>query len=225
MVSKRLMIGLAVFSMLLVVIVSAQHQDKKPASDLFKAILDGQTQTALALINQGVDVNAKDTTATSTPGSTALMYAAWKGDTVTALLQKGVDVNAKNKYGLTALLRAMNKGHVLIIKALLKQGANIEAKDTIVGMTPLMSAAWNGDTTIMQILLANGANINEQDRGGNTALMDAVIGGHMAATQILLAKGADVTIKNKNGKTALMAAEKTVHPEIGQLLKQAGAKE
>ena len=114
-----MMISIRRFSWLIVVLcimpftAYGQNQDKKPTSDLFKAILDGQNQTALALINQGVDVNAKDITAGSVPGSTPLMYAAWKGDTavVNALLQKGAEVNAQNKYGLTALLRATNKGH------------------------------------------------------------------------------------------------------------------
>jgi len=194
MVSNRLMILFVSLSLLFVVNVCGQSLEGKAGSsgtpDLLKSILDGQPQTALALINQGADVNATDTTTGSAPGSTALMYAAWKGDTaiVNALLQKGAEVNAKNKYGLTALIRAVAKGHTSIVKTLLQKGAVVNVKDNIVGMTPLLSATLHDDTTIMQILLANGANVSAQDNGGNTALMDAVIDGHMVAVQVLLAE-------------------------------------
>src|SRR4030095_5333613 len=56
---------------------------------------------------------------------------------VTALLDKGVDVNAKFRYGMTALFKAAERGHVDIVKLLLARGADIKVKDTFYGATAM----------------------------------------------------------------------------------------
>ena len=88
--------------------------------DLIIAAIGGHTDRVKALLEQGVDVNAKDN-----DGYTALFFAALKGhtDTVKALLEQGADVNAKTNDGLTALLAAKTMGHEEIIRMLKKAGA------------------------------------------------------------------------------------------------------
>lgn len=63
----------------------------------------GGTDTALYLIQKGVDVNAADS-----QGATALLLAAAMGnvDVVKALIAKGANVNAKTDAGLTPLAKA-----------------------------------------------------------------------------------------------------------------------
>src|SRR6266851_7571982 len=58
--------------------------------------------------------------------------AARKGDarTVRAMLAQGVDVNAKTEYGATALSFAADKGHLDVVKVLLRYNADPNIKDT-----------------------------------------------------------------------------------------------
>ena len=45
---------------------------------------------------------------------------------VTALLDKGADVNAKFRYGMTALFKASERGHLEVVKILLAHGADVK---------------------------------------------------------------------------------------------------
>jgi hypothetical protein len=94
--------------------------------DLIDAAQKGDTAGVNALLNEGVDVNAKDKY-----GYTALMYASKEGhtETVKALLEKGADVNAKSKKGTTALIVASDKGRTEIVKLLKEAAAAAEKKE------------------------------------------------------------------------------------------------
>jgi len=71
-------------------------------------------------LNKGADVNAK-----SNDGTSALMYAAWKGnlDIVRELLNKDADFNAKADNGSTALILAAKNGYVDVVQRLKATGA------------------------------------------------------------------------------------------------------
>jgi ankyrin repeat protein len=93
---------------------------------LMQAAREGHTETVKALIEGGVDVNAK------TPkGSTALMFAAREGhtETVKALIDGGTDVNAETEKGTTALMVAARSGYTEIVE-LLKQAGAAELTET-----------------------------------------------------------------------------------------------
>ena len=115
------------------------------SNDNYANILDAMNKMSSlnkAQISFGAgNINAKDKI-----GYTALMCAAWSGnsETVQELLRcDGIDVNAKDKHGYTALMIAARYGNPEKIKALLNcDGIDVNAKDKL-GNTALMYAAWN----------------------------------------------------------------------------------
>lgn len=69
---------------------------------------------------------------------------------VTQLLEKGADIEATdNKYGQTALLFALENGQQAVVEQLLRNNANVNAKDKC-GATPLLLAAEQGHEDIVQ---------------------------------------------------------------------------
>jgi len=87
---------------------------------LILAASEGQTDTVLALLEAGANVNAK-----TDHGVTALMNAVGRGqtETVRVLLDAGADVNAKTEVGATALTVAKRIGRYKSIELLMKAGA------------------------------------------------------------------------------------------------------
>jgi ankyrin repeat protein len=81
------------------------------------------------------------------------LAAARKGDAkrVSDLLDKGVDVNAKTDYGATALSFAAEKGHLEVVKVLLKHKADVNAKDTFYQSKPLTWAVYRGHVEVIKV--------------------------------------------------------------------------
>lgn len=131
--------------------------------------------------------------------SCALEGASFSGrkDIVTYLMDKGEGL----KYGLLAAARA---GHMDIVNMYLEKGVN--------PCYGLEGAAIGGHLEIAQLMLDKGANLY------NDALRYAAYCGHIDIVKLLLAKG-------DNPKKAISAAKEGGHPEIVELLKNAGAKE
>jgi ankyrin repeat protein len=87
---------------------------------LIGAAQEGHTETVLALLLGGGDMNGK-----ASDGSTALMRAAQQGhiDTVLTLLALGTDVNAEANDGSTALEKAKEGGYEEVFRLLKRAGA------------------------------------------------------------------------------------------------------
>lgn len=110
------------------------------------------------------------------------------------------------------ILPAAESGDTAQVAKLLKNGANIEAKN-VIGMTPLMRAAEFGHSDTVQYLLQHGANINAQDMSGFTALRVAASpGGHADTVALLLQSGANPNAADKEGRTALIWASAYSNP-------------
>lgn len=164
----------------------------------------GQKDVVRALLKKGAEVEAKDRN-----GWTPLAFAVNSGNTDIShiLFDKGADVNAKDEHGTTALMLATSKedASIVVVKALIAKGADVNAKETIIGLTVLMNAAQNGNADIVRILLANGADVNAKTEYGKTALMFAARNDDLSR---ILGQGS-----NAKG-----------HADSAQLLKDAGAK-
>ena len=98
-----------------------------------------------------------------------------------------MNVDAKNAFGATALMiAAAANGRTGTASALIKAGADVNAKDAVTGMTPLMYAASrNGHTKTVSMLIKAGADINEKNKTGWTALMKAESVGDQAMINLL----------------------------------------
>lgn len=184
---------------------------------LQKSAAKGDIGTVKAMLNKGTDLHARNL-----GGHTALMSAAWRGQTtmVQTLLENGAEVNARQTYsGATALSYAALKGHTAVVQMLLENGADVNAD----GGTALMVAANADHTAVVEVLLRNGAKVNARDANGRTALMAAARAGHNATVQALLEKGAEVNTKDERGRTALIDAAEFGHPAVVQALLENGA--
>ena len=87
-----------------------------------------------------------------------------KRELVEFFVSKGVD--------LPALHVAACVGDLARVKALVEQGANVDAKDEL-GWTPLYWAACLGRTEVAKFLVANGASVQVVANDGVTPLLQA----------------------------------------------------
>ena len=107
--------------------------------------------------------------------------------------------------GSDALLQAAINGDIDGLKAALKAGVEVNARDDR-GRTALMHAADKGYTLLVRPLLAAKADPNLRAPDGATALFVAALRGHSEIVALLMKAGADISIKGPKGKTAVDVA-------------------
>ena len=101
------------------VLVLAQASKQELNDQYFEAVRKGDAAAVTALLDKGVDVNAK-----FRYGMTALFKAAERGhvEVVKILLARGIDVTVKDTfYGATAMSWALDNGHLEVVKLLLEK--------------------------------------------------------------------------------------------------------
>ena len=156
---------------------------------LVDAAKNGDSATVLALLEDGVDVNAPQG-----DGATALHWAVHLSDleTADALIEAEADVNAANDLGVTPLWLACLNGDAPAADRLLTAGASANVVLPS-GETALMTAARTGNVDVVELLLAHGADANAKEGSqGQTALMWAIAQGHSDVVKTLIDSGADV---------------------------------
>lgn len=94
------------------------------------------------------------------------------------------------------LLNSAEKGDIASVRRLLKDGANIEAKD-LNGDTPLGLAAEFDHLATVKFLLDKGANIETQDKSRETPLIEAARSANTSVVALLLQKGVNVQDKKR----------------------------
>lgn len=118
---------------------------------------------------------------------------------------------------------AAKSGDVAAVKALLKQGMDVNAAQGD-GMTALHWAATNGDVAIAQMLLSAGANVRATTRlGGLTPLHLATQSGQAHVAAALIAAGADSNLATATGATPLMLAARSGSADTVTRLVEVGA--
>nr|GMC61677.1 ankyrin repeat-containing protein ITN1 [Ipomoea batatas]GMC65588.1 ankyrin repeat-containing protein ITN1 [Ipomoea batatas] len=126
-------------------------------------------------------------------------------------------VNEVNELGETALFTAADKGHLEVVKELLKYSN----KETLTKKNrslfdPLHVAASQGHHAIVQVLLDHDPELSKTVGPSNaTPLITAASRGHTAVVNELLAKDCTlVEISRSNGKNALHLAVRQGHVDI-----------
>ncbi len=155
---------------------------------------------------------------------------------ITELTSKGSNPNIPDKYGRTPLDISCKLKNTIIIDALIKGGASVNAADNS-GNTALKKIVmdYTGDykfsdkekkstVELIDLLIKNGADINAKDKFGRTALThimkEANQKNFRKVTELfplLRERGASTDIKDIEGNTALDYAKQSQINEIQQL--------
>jgi hypothetical protein len=115
--------------------------------------------------------------------------------------------------GETALVGVVENGQIELCRSLVKNGANVNAKDKYGKTMLMMAAVWTpftdaerkGQTEICRFLIEEGADVNAKDNDGKTALLHASLF-NRNVIRLLIGKGADINASDNEGKTVLMKA-------------------
>lgn len=143
----------------------------------------------LALASQLVSLGRADIQKYRAPqsGKRTVLEAAEAGSRagVISALVRGDNIDMKDDFGHTALVVALNHGHVGIARLLIEKGASLNHVDDD-GYTPLMYAVHKGHADEVQMLLDEGVDTHTQNRDGFTALMMAAQEGRYKLASLLV---------------------------------------
>jgi ankyrin repeat protein len=205
------------------------------ATALHVAIYHGQEEAARRLIDEGIDLLAKNQ-----DGHSALSYAIrFKKKLFVLLLAKngaatngrkipqfpdgiGTNINRKDGNRLTLLHYMALGGLESETRMLVQNGAHVEAKGKA-SATPLHYAARGGYEAVVGILIASGAKIDAKKDGGETVLHEAVWSGSKEIVRTVLHHGANIEAKTNQGQTALYHATRWGSGEVVRILLDHGA--
>ena len=198
---------------------------------LARACAYGKSREVQTLLNRGANPDARD----AEDGVPTIFRAMRNEDyaVVTSLLKAGANVNIyRDARHSTPLMYAAAFLDAKMIRILLKNGANLEMKDSI-GGTALSHAAnscggcgCESNEETGRELIKQGANVNARDNKGDTPLMLLAMepnNGAVKLAKALLANGAQAKWKNKDGKTAMQICQKSggvVSTELVRLLRE-----
>ncbi len=192
-------------------------QTKNKTEALFSAVFNGELDELKALVESGIDINARN----KTTGDTALILAT-KGQHIECvrylLRESGAyrssrgpvqtrhsgndfepNINLRNSMGQTALMAvALYPGGEEVMKLLIEAGADVNLPD-LKGATAIFVEVFLNRGDIFDELLRHGADVNIQDRRGDTPLINAVRKKNQTAVHKLLKAGANVNQQNNVG--------------------------
>ncbi|HEY9465066.1 MAG TPA: ankyrin repeat domain-containing protein [Vicinamibacterales bacterium] len=134
--------------------------------------------------------------------TTPLLQAVLTGERVAVqrVIASGADVNAANRYGVTPLVLAAQRGRGDLIELLLKAGASVKTAEAKLpeGQTLVMHAARTGDIASLRALITAGSNVNAREtRTGTTAAIWAASGNRANAIRVLAEAGAELDVLSK----------------------------
>jgi ankyrin repeat protein len=121
------------------------------------------------------------------------------------LINSGADITIRNKKFNTPLHCAIAFKQKKASKQLIKRSAILNAKN-FAGVTPLHYAVITNQTDIVKLLIKNGADLNIQDKHQATPVFYAIQMNYTDIAELLIENGADLNIQNDCGETLLHKA-------------------
>lgn len=147
---------------------AAAQSPAMSAEAFLMAAGEGRTEDVKRGLDSGMNIESAE------PGRehTALHHAAYNGHTATVLflIKQGATLDCRDHEGKTPLIHACTGPFPETVQALIKAGADVNAKGTAEGFTPLMMAAGLDQLKTVQILLDNGANKEAVDEDNDKAI-------------------------------------------------------
>ena len=208
------------------VISACEEEDEAAWNDLERELLDdGITRQNVECHREVIKEYLKKLIQDNNIGTGSSSEASLSNTFIDLRLENGISYQepyVSVPSGWIALHKAAESGHETVVRTLLKEGAEVAAKDSD-GWTALHKAAENGHETVVRLLLKEGADINVEDWFGLTALHPAARSGRKRVVQLLLEKGADVAANDHVGRTALCLAAENGHEMVVRLLLEKGA--
>ena len=190
-------------------------------SPLHVASISGELKAMKMLVEAGADVRATDA-----DRDTCLILAACGGYTDTVRYLAGlteVDLNHQQSNIFTALHFAVHFKHADVVQVLIDAGADIETKNAR-GLSPLLLASHSGALTTVKMLVKAGADVRAAEDRRKTCLILAAYNGHTDTVRYLVGlPEVDLNHQDRKNRTALHYAANRKHPDVVQVLIDAGA--
>ncbi|KAK7094366.1 hypothetical protein V1264_005941 [Littorina saxatilis] len=186
-----------------------------------QAVVRGDVDALMTLLQQGADVNQHDTSMGCSPLHAACLMG--RTDIVTWLTQHGAKVNAVDDMKTTPLHYACAAGQTRVARQLIDEGVDVNARDESKS-TPLHGAADKGNIEIVVCLLEHGAQVDAAAAYDITPLHTACENGLTQTAKCLLQHGANVNAVSGWYGTPLHTACENGHTETAQCLLEHGAK-
>lgn len=188
------------------------------------AIQGGQIPIIQALLNAGADPNLPDETDDGLAASSPLMQAAStffatnRRDMVRLLIQRGANLNQQDAEGRTALMAALGHSNMDVIETLIEAGVDLDIQDNE-GNTVLMMVELDKSTKLANLLKQAGAS---QKGLKEVELLQSIEHNDINRVKVLLQE--KLNLNARLGETTMLCRATTEgHPEIAQLLIEAGA--
>lgn len=197
-------------------------------SDIYEAIKNRNTDTAINLIQQGIQdiAYAQDKkTLLHIACKYASEFNASSNDIliVKLLIEHGCDINAQDWSGNTPLHIACEGGSIEVVTLLIKNNADAFILNKSYN-GPLHVACAHGFLEVAKVLVDNSYIDIHGDNGHEAPLYVACFNGHVQIAQWLVSEGAIInTKKSHNERTPLYAALKNHHTGIVDFLVLHGA--
>jgi ankyrin repeat protein len=121
------------------------------------------------------------------------------------ILQNNRHLLQKPKEFCDPLLTAINHRDISMVKALVKQGADLNQPNEE-EYTPLLIALENRDIPMVKALIGLGAKPNQLDAEGETPLLTATDTQDISLVKVLIELGANPNQSNEKGETPLLTA-------------------
>ena len=204
---------------------NSNYQDRYGRTALHHAVSMGDENIVRILLESGARMDIPDK-----EGNTPLaLVVGRKNENLLALFLKDRTPTADRRTSQRAITPAVLKtaimsGNAVVVRELLRHGADPNVRDPITGH-PLLLALQTASTQsseIARLLVEHGADPNLVQADGSSALFLSIERSYDDLAMVLLRKGADPLLTNDNGESPLSLAIRRGRFELVKLMRDRG---